>query len=54
MLKKERNEAYIAAAGDMRIFAPEELKQGLEEVGFKNVAIAVVEANNWLCCTGEN
>lgn len=53
-LFRERNEAYIAAASDMQIFAPEELKQELEEVGFKNVRTAVAEANNWLCCMGEN
>ena len=51
-LFRERNEAYTAA-GDMQIFAPEELKQRLEEVQFKNVTTAVVEANNWLCCIGE-
>lgn len=52
-LFRERNEAYIAAASDMQIFAPEELKQRLEEVGFKQVTTVVVEANNWLCCIGE-
>jgi len=51
-LFRERNEAY-AAAGDMQIFAPDELKQLLEEVQFNNVRTAVVEANNWLCCIGE-
>ena len=51
-LFRERNEAYTAA-GDMQIFAPEELKQWLEEAQFKNVTTAVVEANNWLCCIGE-
>jgi len=51
-LFRERNEAYTAA-GDMQIFAPEELKQRLEEVQYKNVTTAVVEANNWLCCIGE-
>lgn len=51
-LFRERNEAY-AAVGDMRIFAPEELKQWLEELEFKNVTTTVVEANNWLCCIGE-
>jgi hypothetical protein len=45
------NEAY--AAGDMQIFAPEELKQWLEEVQFKNVTTAVIEVNNWLYCIGE-
>jgi len=49
---KERNEAY-AAAGDMQIFAPEELKKWLEELNFSNVTIEMVEANNWLCCIGE-
>ncbi|MDD3852930.1 MAG: class I SAM-dependent methyltransferase [Syntrophomonadaceae bacterium] len=51
-LFRERNEAYTAA-GDMQIFAPEELKQLLEDVQFKNVTTAVVKANNWLCCIGE-
>jgi len=49
---REKNEAYIAA-GDMQIFAPEELKKWLEELQFSNVTIEVVEANNWLCCIGE-
>jgi SAM-dependent methyltransferase len=49
---QERNEAY-AAAGDMQIFAPEELKKWLEELQFSNVTIEVLEANNWLCCIGE-
>ena len=51
-LFRKRNEAYTAA-GDMQIFAPDELKQLLEEVQFNNVRTAVVEANNWLCCIGE-
>lgn len=51
-LFRERNEAY-SAAGDMQIFAPEELKKYLEEAQFKNVTSAVVESNNWLCCIGE-
>jgi ubiquinone/menaquinone biosynthesis C-methylase UbiE len=49
---RERNEAYIAA-GDMQIFAPEELRKWLEELQFSNVTIEVLEANNWLCCIGE-
>lgn len=49
---RERNEAYVDA-GDMQIFAPEELKKLLEELQFSNVTIEVVEANNWLCCIGE-
>lgn len=49
---RERNEAYTAA-GDMQIFAPEELKKWLEDLQFSNVTIEVVEANNWLCCIGE-
>lgn len=51
-LFRERNETYTAA-GDMRIFTPEELQQRLEELQFMNVTTAVVEANNWLCCVGE-
>ena len=51
-LFRERNEAY-SAAGDMQIFAPEELKKYLVEAQFKDVTSAVVEANNWLCCIGE-
>lgn len=49
---REKNDTY-AAAGDMQIFAPEELKNWLEKLHFLNVKIEVVEANNWLCCIGE-
>lgn len=49
---RERNEAYTAA-GDMQIFAPEELKKWLEDLQFTNVTTAVVEAKNWLCCMCE-
>lgn len=51
-LFRERNEAYTAS-GDMRIFAPEELKKCLLDVDFKNVTASVIEANNWLSCIGE-
>lgn len=49
---RERNEAYLAT-GDMQIFAPEELKEWLEQSQFSNVKMEVLEANNWLCCIGE-
>lgn len=50
---KERNDKF-AAAGDMIIHTPEELKQLLEQAGFSRISVFLVEEKNWLCCVGES
>ncbi|OPJ63543.1 class I SAM-dependent methyltransferase [Clostridium oryzae] len=49
---KERNEKLISSS-NMAIHSPQELKELLQQAGFKNISIETVEDKNWLKAVAE-
>ncbi|MHB9946602.1 SAM-dependent methyltransferase [Clostridium botulinum] len=50
---KERNEEYLRKVPGMKIYSVDYIKNLLEEVGYKNISIEILEEENWLCAIGE-
>lgn len=48
----EVNERFTQS-GDMKIFAPEELKDMLQRAGFSRTAVHTDKERNWLCCVSQ-